>query len=60
MTIKEFSIRLNALTKYTPRVVSIIEGKMEVFISGLRLDIAKDVMIEYYTSSTYLKALSKV
>lgn len=60
MIIKEFYIRLNALTKYTPRVVSTVEGKMKVFISGLRSDIAKDVMIKDYTSSTYLKALSKV
>lgn len=31
---------------------------MEDFISGLRSDIAKDVMIGYYTPNTYLEVIS--
>lgn len=32
---------------------------MEDFISGLRSNIAKDVMIGYYTPNTYLEVLSR-
>lgn len=45
MTVKEFSIKLNSLAKYPLRVASLDKGKLEDFLRGLRLDIAKDVMM---------------
>lgn len=46
MKVKEYSNKLNALTKYALKVISTNLGKIEIFIWGLKLDIAKDVVME--------------
>lgn len=45
MSIKEFSTKLNSLAKYAPGVANSENGKLGVFIEGLRPDIAKNVIM---------------
>lgn len=58
-TIKVFSTKLNSLAKYALGVDNLDRGKLEVFLGGLRLDIAKDVMIRYNPPRSLSKALGK-
>lgn len=50
---KKFFTKLNALAKYAPGLVSIIIGKIKVFLRKLILDIAKDIMTGDYTPKSY-------
>lgn len=46
MSDKECSFRLNDLVKYSTIVTSIDKGQIEVFMNGLRLDIANNVKMK--------------
>lgn len=50
---------MNALAKYALGITNIDKGKIEAFVSGLKSNIANDVMIGDHAPNTYLKALSK-
>lgn len=45
MTVKEFSIKLNALSQYALDMANIDKRKTKIFINGLRANIAKEVLI---------------
>lgn len=46
MTVKKFSTKLNALTKYAPEIASTDKGKIKVFINDLISNIVRDIMKE--------------
>lgn len=59
MIVREFSIKLNSLAKYALRVASLEKGKLEVFLSGLRSNIIKNVMIGNNSPKSLSEALGK-
>lgn len=56
--VKEFSTKLNSLGKYVLNVVNLERDKLNVFIEGLRPNIAKYVMIGDNPPKSFFKALS--
>lgn len=59
MTIREFFIVLNALAWYALGITSINKEKIEIFINGLRSDIAKDVLTWDNPPKSYTEALGR-
>lgn len=53
MTIKEFSIRLNALAQYALDMVNTNKEKLNTFINTLRLEITKDMLTIDNPSKSY-------
>lgn len=57
---KKFSTKLNDLSKYALEMANMNLSKIEIFLSGLRSDIVKDVMIRDQITKSYLEALNRV
>lgn len=58
MSLKDFSASLDALAKYALAMTSTNPSKIDIFLSGLRSDITKDVMMGDHTFRSHLEALS--
>lgn len=59
MLIKEFLAKLNSLAKYASSMGSLKRSKLDVFIGGLRPNIAKDVMMGDNPFKTFLEAFGR-
>lgn len=57
--VKEFFTKLNALARYILVTTSIDKRKIEIFINGLRLDIAKDMFTKDNLSRSYTVVVGK-
>lgn len=60
MSLKEFFTKLNSLAKYTRGLANSKQDQLDVFMGKLRLDIAKDVIMEDNSPKTFSKALDQV
>lgn len=58
MSVKKFLTKMNSLKKYAFGMASLERGKLDVFMRGLRLDIANDVMIKDNPPKTFSKAFN--
>lgn len=43
MSVREFLTKLNSLAKYASSMANLERGKLDVFMGGLKVDIAKDL-----------------
>lgn len=57
MSVREFFTKLSSLSKYVLSIASSDRDKLDVFLSRLRLDIAKDIMIGDNPLKSLLEAL---
>lgn len=51
---RDFLTKLNSSTKYAPSVAILEKDKLNMFMGGLRPDIAKDTMMGDNPSKTFL------